>query len=55
MQKLGEITDLLVVKIDRRTKEKFKRASGGKMSAVIREFIDQYLKDKNVRRTTKHS
>lgn len=58
MQKIAEITDTLVIRIDKETKERFREACDDKMSATIRALIEMYLLDggrKIARRTAKHS
>lgn len=55
MQKLGEVTTTLIIKIDEETKQAFKKACDGQMSETVRSLIEQYLKGGKVaRRTAKH-
>lgn len=47
MQRLGEETDVIIVRIDKMTKEKFKHAckkTDSEMSQIVRKLIDNFLK-----------
>ena len=47
MQRLGAETDVIIVRLDKETKAKFKQAckkSDSEMSQIVRKLIDSYLK-----------
>ena len=45
MQRLGAETDVIIVRLDKETKAKFKQAcKNSQMSQIVRKLIDSYLK-----------
>lgn len=57
MQKLGEVTSTLIVRIDEETKERFRKVCNGEMSATVRSLIEKFLETsggKIARRTARN-